>query len=268
MSIGRVATRVVGQPRGGNPDPTKTKITGIHGPPVGKGGRRHGVPGDLGPTLLAARTHGWRLEEASGTRYDQETPAHDFIDGVAPTSTTGKHGTAWLGNGTNQYSYFDGTHTLDTQAGCGVSLWIKPTTIPTLWIPFGINAGSSWSTIAFILQYDTGTMNLHMGGAAGQAYSLYGTSFGAMTAGNWYHIYAGYDADTDTSSIRINNGTTDTLSAVTSPTHSTTRRVHIGAGSLLGRYFPGAVDTLDWWPRPLTVAEQDYMWNGGDGVQL
>ena len=52
MSIGRVATRVVGQPRGGNPDPTKTKITGIHGPPIGKGWRRHGVPGGPGSTLV------------------------------------------------------------------------------------------------------------------------------------------------------------------------------------------------------------------------
>jgi len=101
-------------------------------------------------------------------------------------------------------------------------------------------------------------------------YTVSADNLGAVTAGIMYHIYYEYNKDTDSISIRVNNGTIDT----TSLPPGTTLNAHYGATQALtiGRessfaggsgWWDGAVDCLFWFYDVLTPAEQSWMYNGG-----
>lgn len=122
-----------------------------------------------------------------------------------------------------------------------------------------IAADSDW-----LLIYDIGVPELRFQIGVGAVWkSVADTSIGDLLTG-WHLVICQYDSTNDESSIKIDNGTPDTLTPIGTP-NTAGGDVYVGRFGAFER-FNGRTDEFTFWNRLLTAAELTELWNSGDGI--
>lgn len=231
-------------------------------------GRGNPYPFDSYGFNLTSLAGYWRLDEASGTRYD--------VLGTNNMTSVNAVGSA-AGVITNCATFATASSRALTNA---------PTTAlasgSTIAITAFVNLASKTQANVVAARYD--------GGASQRGYMVYydntidrfkfivstnGTStftatansFGSPTQGTWYWVYAYYDSAAQTIGISVNNGAIDTT-AVANVIFATTAGFTIGANLSSGAIanpLDGSIDEVSIWRRTLNYSERAFIYNGGTG---
>lgn len=93
------------------------------------------------------------------------------------------------------------------------------------------------------------------------------STFGAMSTGTWYLVYAYHDTSASEIGISINGGTIDTNTYTGTPnSYGTFGLGRWGRVGSFPYYLDGKLDSVGVWNRPLTQDEITALYNSGSGV--
>ena len=130
-----------------------------------------------------------------------------------------------------------------------------------------ISKTASGGTGEYQLRYDTTSdqFYFYVGNNAPAQLDVYATTFGAVTTGTWYFVFAYFDAAADQVGISVNNGTidTDTTAAFTPTTNAEDFR--IGAYFGPGGYWNGRQQSLGFAKSKLSASTVTSLYNAGGG---
>lgn len=89
-----------------------------------------------------------------------------------------------------------------------------------------------------------------------------------LATGQWHFFIAWHDATADTINLKVNNGTTASVSTGGAIQGTGSAPMWIGGRDVSGseRYFDGRIDNIYMWKRTLTTTEMTNLWNGGAGL--
>lgn len=210
----------------------------------------------------------WKLDEASGTRFDSAPTGspQDLIDINTVTSVAGKIGDAAFFTSSNQelLSHADSAELSLWDEASTITAWVKATTldvdqmIVAHWYTVGTQR--SWR-----LWFNSSAGKYQFSVSADGTAEVFVTAnaFGLPVTNAWHFIAASHDTNLNTITISVNGG------AVSSTAHSTgihdsTGQFMIGARETTG-WWDGAIDEVGFWERPLTTAEIAALYNSGAG---
>ncbi|MFF9580617.1 LamG-like jellyroll fold domain-containing protein [Streptomyces achromogenes] len=202
----------------------------------------------------------WQFDDPAGSAAAKgQAPARTAELRGGPTpQTEGVKGTAVSFDGTDDYAATD-IPTVDTSTGFSVSAWAKLSTLPDHAAIIAAQPGnhSPGFELYYSSGYDRWVFNQYASDSpdASVVRAMSSTAGGAK-AGQWTHLVGTYNS----SSHQLNLYVDGTL--VGSTAHSTPwnarRGLQIGAGSYNGKpgaFFPGAIDDVQIFDKPLTGAE-------------
>jgi len=200
-------------------------------------------------------------------------------NGYNGTDTAITYGTSYgkinqgaLFNGSSSRILLGSTSSLVMNSNISVSVWIKPSALPTSGTLMTIVGKYSDSTgnggYDLRLYNNSGTQEIDFtittsaGTSASAAYKY------ALPLGTWYHLVGTNDGTT--SSLYL-NGILVAAVAIGNPALSTGSTPNIGCLDLVGtlmRFFNGSIDEVGVWNRALTSSEVSQLYNnGGAGIQ-
>jgi hypothetical protein len=220
---------------------------------------------DVPSTLLNGLTSWWSLDESSSTRVDSHR-SNDLTDNNTVTGATGKVATSsQFTAATGEYLDLTGPTDMNPSGSdfcmCG---WIYADSIALNIVASSIIPGGAWNSFEWLMQYDGARLKLYMGPSPG--YNATASTFGALSTGTWYFVYAEYDSATNLIGISINDGTLDTGAGPATPS-DLNAAFSLGYGPTLARYWDGRIDEFAFWKgRKLTAAEITEAYNSGAGL--
>lgn len=220
----------------------------------------------------------WKLDETSGIRKDS-WGLNNLTDNNTVTSQTGIVNNAGdFEETTSEYlSIPDNASLSMADENFSISAWVKLETV-TGQRKVVVAKGDTNTSLAqeYLLWYNPSTsrFTFHVSDGTVQT-QLTADNFGAASAGVWYHLLAIHNADTDTLSIRVNNGTPNTTSH-SGGVQDSTNPFHIGRGfaAASNHYFDGLIDEVGIWRKALTDDEITSLYSSGkplhspDGTDL
>jgi hypothetical protein len=213
---------------------------------------------DLTPNLISF----WELEEASGTRVDSHG-SNDLADNNTVTQNTGKVGNAaeFVAANTEYLSIADNAD-LGYDGDFSVAGWFMMPSVQQARI-----VGKGADTFAqnefqVAVSFSSGfkaSLSVYVSsgsaGGAGDATSLQNNT--------WYFFVGTYNATTRVPTFTLNGGTRNVGSALAGPPARKSQPFHIGRfGST---YMTGRIDQIGFWKRVLTVEEEAWLYNLGNG---
>lgn len=215
----------------------------------------------------------WRLEESSGTRYDQSKNGNHMTANNSPGQTVGKVGNcATLTSASSQFMSAPSNSSIQVgDIPFTISCWVKASTLGsdrTIISKYDNNNNKrEWSLgylfsnlrFRFIVSSDGGSVNTS---------SVLADALGAPSVGVWYFVVAWHDPDANTVNIQVNNGTANSASW-SSGVFSSTSPLQAGCiGSTQIQFWDGSIDEIGFWKRILTTAEKTELYNSGSGVSF
>lgn len=212
-------------------------------------------------TLRTGLVSHWKLDEASGTRYDAHGSNH-LQDNNTVTQAVGKINNA--GQFTRANSEYLSCAANDAlRFAATIALWVLLDTKEYQELVNAFKVGSSSN--GYAVYYNDATDRF----AFGAAYSnnnftnVAANNLGSPNTGQWYFIVAWYDAATATLNIQVNDGTTN--SAAHTAFVNTATQFQMGAITA-PNYLNGRLDSVSIWSRVLTADERATLYNGGAGL--
>jgi hypothetical protein len=234
----------------------------------------------------------WRLEEASGTRFDSFGP-NDLTPTNTPGNAVGKigFGTSFVKTSSQEIAITDATQVgLNPNTNSwSISAWIKPDNISAAALYYIVSKGAIGAppNAAGYSMYIAGT---GFGGSTPYLGTWFGDDtsvtpaqghffLGSGISGTWVHVVAVFDKAKvyvqtykDGSRLSVNNdGGTDSLTFFghtnTGPVNST-RNFAIGGNTAGTGFFDGVIDAVGIWNRVLTAEEVAILYNDGNGREL
>lgn len=221
-----------------------------------------------GSTLLASLVAHWRLDEASGIRYDASVNDNDLVDtilvsnhpGVALSATPGKIANAAFFQATSDgqvKGYYDNlvssdfTSTLTTGDWtiCG---WIKPSDIS------GGNVTRFLNFANFQLRQSAANLTWGLGGTV--------ASVSSLVAGTWAFFVASYTHSSHQLSLSINNGSASTATLAVDATTGFHGQLYLGQLGFVANTFDFSVDSVSFFSRLLTGGEITQIYNSGTAL--
>lgn len=220
-------------------------------------------------SLLTSLVSYWKLDEASGTRYDSHG-TNDLTDNGSVSSTTGKLNSAGSWDGGSRYlSHSDNSDLSTGDIDFTFTAWVKFTDIGQRRFIIGKDDSTSGNR-EYTLFYHNATDRIRFDvfTATDSDHFVLADSLGSPSTGTWYFIVAWYDSTANTLNIQINNGTVDTTSGVSSLQSSGAAEFRLGARSYSGieDYHDGLIDEVGFWKRVLTSDERTRLYNSGAGL--
>ena len=216
-------------------------------------------------TLLTDLVSYWKLDEASGTRYDSVlTSGNDLTDNNTVGSAEGKQGNAASFVAANN-------ETLTKAASAELSFGDVDFTIAA-WFNTGTKVDgtivSVWENgvgVNYALQLDgSGTkVQMRTFDAWPGDIALYDT---VVNDSEWHLAIGWYDAAADTVNIQVDNTTVVTTASSGAPPGTT---LTFAIGGIVGTdvlCWNGLIDEVGIWSRVLTADERAALYNSGDGV--
>jgi Concanavalin A-like lectin/glucanases superfamily len=212
----------------------------------------------------------WKLDEASGTRYDS-VGGMDLTDNNTVTQAGGKIGSAGqFVSANSEYLSRASEATLQTgDIDFTFCLWVyldSNESTRFLLSKDDDTAGSREYGIAFS---DGGSLkfNFAMFTAVDSGVNLAAALPAPPLNATWYFLVAWHDATANTINIRINDATTYSLGTGGSLQAAGSAQFRIGAREYAGSesYHDGRIDEVGFWKRVLTADEQTSLHNGGAG---
>lgn len=196
----------------------------------------------------------WRLEEASGSRFDS-VGANTLTDVNTVTQNTGKVGFAADFVRVNSESL-----SIASNASLQMGVDVDFTLSAWVWLATVGAAHTIMDKGSFAGEYRLDVTN----GAQARFYIAGGAnvSSGAMTATAWHLIFAWYDQAN--LNVQVDNGAiTQVASAVDAPAGAAPFQLGTDPGA--GAFMNGRIDEAAIWKRVLTVQERSDLWNAGAG---
>lgn len=206
----------------------------------------------------------WKLDEASGARYDSHG-SNDLTDNNTVVSATGKIGTAADFEATNS-EYLSITDNASISTGdidFTFSCWVYAESLVNY--PIILRKGSDVNdNVEYVLYYDTVNNALKFGVSGSASYQEV-SSGSALSTGTWYFIVCHHDSVNNQLAISVNNGTLQTVSR-TQGVDDGTFPFTIGASVGQSLYWDGLIDEVGFWKRVLTSQERTLLYNQGRGL--
>lgn len=240
---------------------------------------KHSTAYDLDLEVSAQDTLGdydayWKLDEASGTRFDESANDFDLADNNTVTAQTGKIGNAaeFL-EANNEFLEAAAASVLNYNGNASFSFvgWLRlaskvnPRAFVAKW-----NANGAGPQRQYALLYDTGSDRLQfLVSSDGTTFTtVTATKFGSPSVDTWYFFHIEHDADKDTIRISINNGTYD-VAAHSAGVFNGSAKLRLGAlqgGSGEDAFqLSGMLDEIGAWPRAMTAFEVSFLYNATAG---
>lgn len=228
-----------------------------------------------GPSsLLTNLISYWKLDEASGTRFDSVVASANDLTNNGSTQVAGKIGNAVsLASASSQWLAAPSNASLQTGVSFTIAAWVYLTDIAgnyTIASKYQGGGQNEWAL--YFNQSDHAPTNRFSFGASSNgstATFLDATTFGAPSATTWYLVIAWYDSVAQTINIQVDNGTADSV-AFTGGMFSGTSEFDIGRLLTL-YYMNGRVDEVGFWKGAgsagvLTATQRTNLYNSGNGT--
>lgn len=223
----------------------------------------------VGSSILTDLYGYWKLDEASGTRFDSVNTSH-LTDNNTVTQAAGKIGSAASFDEANAEYLSVATNpnieTGDISYTWSAWVWGDATTVAPNVADARAFIGKFASADGEFLVYyapNSGCFRMrHLGG--GGVTILSAIAFGPMVASTWYHVLAWRDKGAGTINMQINNSAVISTASARTPTDLTSS-LYIGNAPLANWYWHGRVDEVGFWKRVLTASERTRLYNGGAG---
>lgn len=206
----------------------------------------------------------WKLDEASGTRYDSHSTNDLSESGGTTSSTTGKISSAAIFTASTQYLSPSSTSLCSFgDADFSIQIWVKLTTKSSsqrVVSKFALSHGE------YQIRYNAASdvFEFEVWSSAGYGGSGKVSTSSGISTGAWYHIIAYHDAAANQIGIVLNNGTPVTTSHSTG-VYPVTIAFRLG-DSVYGEAPDAAFDELAFWSKVLTGGEISSLYNGGSGL--
>lgn len=221
----------------------------------------------------------WKLDEASGTRYDI-VGSNDVSDNgdpfTDPGSNAGKMGQAadfdgasdWLRNNTTaptSLQFNDQSFT--------ISAWVYFDSFEGLYTPIVYKNNNEFFDVKFeyglnyVVSVDTFSFFVSPDGTSGNIAYVTADAFGNPSIDTWYHVVGWYDYENDLLGIAVNN-ITNTVAysgGVHADTSSLTFFSEIAAAYGDSNFGNGRLDGVGIWDRALSYVEISSLYCNGNG---
>jgi hypothetical protein len=226
----------------------------------------------LRDSLLTGLEAHWKLEEASGTRYDETANDYDLSPSGSPGRTTGKVGTYSLDldAASSQYLEAAASTVLNHTGDFSFAGWFKvddQTADRTLLSKWDDTTASPQRQ--YRLYYDNASDRFKFDIRGTATTTVTANSYGAVPASTWVFIYVEHDTTDDVIRIQVNNGYTDEAAhstGISSSTASFRVGAIIDSGGSDADFMDGQVDSVSAYDRGLTRGERSLLYVGGTGI--
>jgi hypothetical protein len=211
------------------------------------------------PLLDSLISH-WRLEEASGTRFDAHG-ANDLTENNTVASAVGKLGNAASFIAANQesLSIADNPSLSMGDIDFTIAGWVYLTTLDFTGLVGKWTAG----TVEYLVYYDGTNLRFYVSANGTTNANLANSQ--VISAATWYFFVAWHDSVANSINITVNNNTPASL------THSSgvfngTAPFYLGFNQEGLTWLNGRLDSVSVWKRVLTSAERTQLYNAGAGL--
>jgi len=190
----------------------------------------------------------WRLDEASGVRYDAHA-SYDLTETNTVGSTTGLRGSAaqFVAAQMEYLSYPPGSTLALGDENVTIAAWLR------------LNSAGAQPVIR---QAGVFALDVTSSSAIQFSYGGYTVTSAPVLTGTWYHVVARHDSVNDTLHLTLNS--TSTTTASSGSVVSNTNALYIGTDTM--NYLNGALDEVGIWRRVLSASEIDTLYNDGAGI--
>lgn len=216
--------------------------------------------------LLTGLVSYWKLEEASGTRFDAHGTNH-LTDNNTVTQATGRVGNAAQFTGSNlEFLSIADNSSLSMGAGARFTLaaWVYLTSKGDTRNIIAKRAGVG--DLEYYMRYNLASdrFNLEVSpDGFTPVTSVDANASGSPALNTWYFVVAGYDGSQLL--IQVNNGTVNTQ-PYNSDVYDGGSLFQLGAWSGANELWDGRIDEAGLWKRWLTAGERTQLYNGGAGL--
>nr|WP_260693760.1 LamG domain-containing protein [Streptomyces sp. BHT-5-2] len=202
----------------------------------------------------------WQFDEAAGAGEGKgTTPARTAtLHGGATPGTDGVVGSALSFNGTDGYAA-TGIPVVDTSRSFAVSAWVKPSEVPTHPAIIATQPGNNRPGFELYYSADLQRWVFNQYTADSPDADIaraMADQPGGVTANQWTHLVGMYDDAAKVLRLYVNGKLAGQTPYATA--WNARRGLQLGAGSYDGKpdaFFPGAIDELQIFDRPLSAAE-------------
>ncbi len=215
----------------------------------------------------------YKLEEASGARYDSHLYAHDLTENNNPSNDVGISGNACsFTQGSNTYLSLDDTEDFSYQnQDFSMSCWVylNSKTTPNSRDSVGIisKQGVFNAQREYLLEYrsDVDKFVFSIGDNLFSTYTV--SSDVAPNIESWYFIYCGYKHESQSLFISVNNE--ELIEQVVEVTpFDGNNSIEIGRGFGSDEYVvDGLIDSVGFWQRSLNETERSNLYRGGESLE-
>ena len=207
----------------------------------------------------------WKLEETSGTRNDSKGANH-LTDNNTVASATGKLGTAADFEVANSeyLSIADNTDLSTGDIDFTFAFWVQleSKAANMQFINKQGAAGTREYSVSYILSGDRIRFGVSNDGTA--TTTINADALGSPSTATWYFVVVWHDATANTINIKVNDGTTNSVSHTTGVFDGTVAFT-MGATATPNTYHDGLLDNVYFWKRVLTAGEMTELYNSGNG---
>ncbi|MFE0629001.1 LamG-like jellyroll fold domain-containing protein [Streptomyces sp. NPDC058864] len=208
----------------------------------------------------------WRLDEPAGATQAEGISGTRTMDlkGSPVLGAEGTAGTAASFDGTDDYLQSD-IPTVDTSAGFSVSAWVKLSRMPSGAAVIAAQPGNHAPgfELYYSKTYDRWAFNQYTADSAtATPVRAMQAAAGGVRTNEWVHLAGTYTTAGDELTLYVNGAVAGTM-AYSTPWDAR-RGLQIGAGSYdgsPGSFFPGTVDDVRLFDKPLSVTEVGRLYN-------
>jgi hypothetical protein len=221
--------------------------------------------GAAASSLLDGLVAYWKLDEASGIRFDSVGTNH-LSDNNTVGSAIGKIGNAASFVAANSEYLSSASAALDLTGSYSISLWVRFTSTATSVV---IGKFNDAANRGYALRVSSGSIQLrHTVQGVNEGGLIFNQVNTPLTYndGNWHHVVMQFEVGVG-SSLYVDNTLIGTDNTTTAAISSYTQDFRIGAQDFSPqRYYSGDVDEVGIWSRALTVSGISDLYNLGSGI--
>lgn len=230
-----------------------------------------GCGGVLDSSIANGLLAHWRLDEASGTRYDSVGTNH-LTSNNGVTSGSGILGNAAAFNyASMQYLSCSSNAVLQKgDVSFSFAAWVymtQKTHFHFIVAKDGLASGQREYLAYYDKDIDRYCAFVFRPTDVG--ISVAANNFGSPALNQWHFIYVEHNASADTLTIRVNDGTPDTVSTGGALQTASNAEFQIGGDARFPTQYhmAGRIDSVSLWGRILTSDEQAALYNAGVGLE-
>ena len=241
--------------------------------PIAVATRRNRIVRPPSVTIRNGLVAYWRLDEASGTRFDA-IGANHLSDNNTVTQAVGK--AQFAGQFTAANSEFlsiadNPTLSWNMNQSFTISCWVY---FDALAVDQAMVAKFGGGAAEYVLSYDTnaGINKLRFAvydtTASGTPDKAYANGIGTPATATWHHLVAGYCRASHTIWIVGNGSAPDSVAVLSTPIGDTAAAFRIGSLDGTQWFMNGRIDGVGFWRRRPTPTEIAWLYNSGNGRDI